>query len=325
MFTRPVFLALLVACISFVATAQDGSRGIRIDDAYGDAFSNYKPYIQPAQPKREQPKKTAPQANTPTGKVNKSEQAVTAEWLAKNLPELQRRAIDNPTEENVAAEMYAQRILMDKAQRYEEARLSVVTKDPLLNENNRIPYASTGAQSIRNADYFAQQNAVKELAAAGGLMVFVDGTCRFCSMQMPIVAMLRANFGMEALVVSLDGRKPKNFRGEVQKDNGLFRKLGLKLTPSIVYVHKPKAYQGEADPNTYLIVSQGFYTADELVKLIAFAGHNREILSAGVMRDLNVWRRGVASSADLQALTLDATRPETFRDRVSPILEKQYR
>jgi hypothetical protein len=33
----------------------------------------------------------------------------------------------------------------------------------------------------------------------------------------------------------------------------------------------------------------------------------------------------VASTADLRALTLDATKPETFRDRVSPILEKQYR
>lgn len=325
MFARSIFLTFLTACISFGAVAQDSGRGIRIDDAYGDAFTNYKPYIRPEQPKREQPKKAEATSNSPAPKAEKREQHVTAEWLAKNLPELQRRAIDNPTEENVAAEMYAQRILMDKAQRYEEARLSVVTKDPLLNENNRIPYASTGAQSIRNADYFAQQNAVKEMAASGGLMVFVDGTCRFCALQMPIVAMLRANFGMEALVVSLDGRKPKDFKGEVQKDNGLFRKLGLKLTPSIVYVHKPKAYQGEADPNTYLIVSQGFYTADELVKLIAFAGHNREVLSASVMRDLNVWRRGVASTADMQTLTLDASKPETFRDRVSPILEKQYR
>ncbi len=313
-------LCMLIPLLCVGAFAQD--KTIKLDDAYGDAFSNYKPYVKPAQPKPEQPKKTD---SARQGRDEKADQPVTAEWLAKNLPTLQRRAIDNPTEENVAAEMYAQRILMDKAQRYEEARMSVVSKDPLLNENNRIPYASTGAQSIRNADYFAQQNAVKEMAASGGLVVFVDGTCRFCSLQMPILGMLRANFGMESLVVSLDGRKPKDFKGEVQKDNGLFRKLGLKLTPSIVYVHRPKAYQGESDPNTYLIVSQGFYTADELVKLIAFAGHTREVLSASVMKDLNVWRRGVASTADMQALTLDANRPETFRERVSPILEKQYR
>ncbi len=317
---RRYWLLLLVAAACTVSHGQE--KTLRLDDAYGDAFSNYKPYVKPGQPKPQQPKQTGPKKQP---QQEKSEQPVTAEWLAKNLPALQRRAIDNPTEENVAAEMYAQRILMDKAQRYEEARLAVVSKDPLLNENNRIPYASTGAQSIRNADYFAQQNAVKEMATSGGLMVFVDASCRFCALQMPILAMLRANFGMETLVVSLDGRKPKDFKGPVQKDNGLFRKLGLKLTPSIVYVHKPKAYQGDADPNTYLIVSQGFYTADELVKLIAFAGHNREVLSVGVMRDLNVWRRGVASTADMQALTLDADRPETFRDRVSPILEKQYR
>jgi conjugal transfer pilus assembly protein TraF len=195
----------------------------------------------------------------------------------------------------------------------------------MLNENNRIPYASTGAQTIRNADYFAQQQAVRELAEVGGLVAFVDGSCRFCAQQMPILTMLRNNFGMETLVVSIDGKAPKGYKGPIVKDNGLYSKLQLKLSPSVVFVPKPKAYNGEIDPNKYLVISQGFYAADEMVKLIAFAGHSTNLLSQSTMRDLDVWKRGVASTDDLQALKLDPNKPETFKEKLQPILQKQYK
>ncbi|OYU42253.1 MAG: hypothetical protein CFE44_25040, partial [Burkholderiales bacterium PBB4] len=246
--------------ISAASMAQTGA--IRIDDAYGDAFSNYKPHTIPAK-KVEPP--TKPPENTPQPPANKKadppagEQKVDVDWLAKNFPLLEKRAIDNPTEANLSAYLYAKRVVMDKAQRFEEAHMKVVNEDPMLNENNRIPYASTGAQTIRNADFFAQQQAVRELAEVGGLLAVVDGSCRFCAQQMPILAMLKNNFGMETLVVSIDGQAPKGYKGPLVKDNGLYSKLQLKLSPSVVFVPKPKAYQGEVDPNKYLVIAQGFY------------------------------------------------------------------
>jgi len=316
----------LLVSLSFAAGSYAQSdKTVRIDDAYGDAFTNYAPYIAPQKKAQPKPKQVTPPALTQEGKQEpKGEQKVDVEWLIKNYPMLEKRAIDNPSEENISAHLYAKRIIMDKAQRFEEMHMKVVNEDPLLNENNRVPYASAGAQSIRNADYLAQQKAVRELGEVGGLVAFVDGGCRFCAMQVPVLAMLKTNYGMETLVVSIDGRRPKGYAGPIVVDNGLYKKLDLKLTPSIVYVPKPKGYEGDADPNKYLVVSQGFYAADELTKLIAFAGQNMKLLSAETTRDLDVWTRGVASTQDLQSLTLDPDKPETFKKKLQPILLKQY-
>lgn len=296
-----------------------------IDDDYGNHFLNYEPYIKPAK-KPEVQKPIISKALPPTDKKEqkKGEQLVTIQWLRENYSLLQDRATDNPTDDNVSAWLYAKRISMDKAQRFSNKVTEITNEDPMLNENNRIPYASVGAQSVRNADFLAQAKAARELANTGGLMIFVDGACRFCAMQLPIMEMLKSNYGLETLVISIDGTIPKNFTGHYVKDNGLYKKLNLKLTPSIVYVNRPKSYTGLTDPNQYFIISQGFYTLDELTKQIAFAGFHTNLLTASTRSDLDVWNRGVASTEDMESLTLDSDHPETFRKKLEPILMKQY-
>ncbi|CAM2198471.1 conjugal transfer pilus assembly protein TraF (plasmid) [Paraburkholderia kururiensis] len=297
-------------------------------DAYGDAFLNYEPYVTPAVPASAPPPAappaTRPAAGPAAAAASEGKQAVTVAFLRKVYPLLEERAINNPTDANVSDYMYAKRVIFDKAQRFSEAVVRVLHEDPVLDENNRVPYASIGARSVRNADYQAQQKAVAELSKIGGLVVFVDGSCRFCAMQLPILDMLRRGYNVEYLVISLDGTRPKGFKGSIIQDNGLFHKLGLKLTPSIVFVPHPRAYDGPLDPNRYLIVSQGFYAEDELVKQIAFAGHDTQLLSADVMRDLNVWDRGVASTQDLNNLRLDPGKPGSFKETLQPYLLKQY-
>lgn len=295
---------------------------VRLDDGYGDAFLNYQPYVVPGK-KKEQA--TRAKQNNQTTQPQKKEEKVDVAWLRKYLPILHERSIDYPTEENVAAFRYIERIAMDKAQRHQEVVTKVMNEDPLLNENNRIPYATMGSQSIRNADYLAQQQAVREMAVQGGMVMFVDSTCRFCGMQIPIAASLKNLYGIETLIVTLDGKAPKGYTGPLVSDNGLFQKIGLKLTPSIVYIHRPRAYVGAVDPNQYLIVSQGFYAADELVKVLAFAGHDKKILSSQTARDLSVWTRGVASNEDLQNLKLDPNDPIAIKKILQPLLLKQYR
>ncbi|UWE19372.1 conjugal transfer protein TraF [Herbaspirillum huttiense] len=312
------------AAIFCQAKAQQPGQPL-IDDAYGDAFVNYQPYIVPDEQKKKAPPNNKPAAPRTNAESKKAEpEKVTVAWLRENYPLLEERAVNDPTEENVKAYLYVKRITMDKAQRFSEKVTEVTNQDPLLNENNRIPYASSGAQAIRNANRNAQGQAVRELSQVGGLVVFVDGECRFCAMQMPVIQMLNRDYGMEALVVSLDGTRPKGYAGPMNRDNGLFRKLGLKLTPSIVYVHRPRGYQNGLDPNEYKIVAQGFYALDELAKQIAYAGHRTKLLSKATMADLDVWDRGVASVEDLNALKLNANDPESIRRVVEPMLLKQY-
>ena len=293
---------------------------VRTDDAYGDAFLHYQPYKVGG----EAAERPAPRAPAPAA-ARKDGQKVTVKWLQEHYKRLEERAIDDPTDENVAAYLYLRRISMDKSQRFSQKVIDVTNADPLLNENNRIPYASAGAQSIRSASRAAQDQAARELASVGGLVIFVDGDCRFCAMQMPIVHALRAQYGMEALVVSLDGRRPRGYDGPVVRDNGLYRKLDLRLTPSIVYVPRPHAYRDGADGNLYRVIAQGFYAQDELVKQLAFAGHASGLLAAATMRDLDVWDIGVASTEDLGALRLDPDDPAAIKRKLQPLLQKQYR
>ena len=293
---------------------------VRTDDSYGDAFLHYKPYV--VKGKTAKPPET--QVRAPAPQPKKEDRKVDVKWLQENYKLLEEMAIDDPTDENVAAYLYVRRIAMDKSQRFSEKVSEVTNTDPLLNENNRIPYASAGAQSIRSANRLAQEQATRELATAGGLVVFVDGSCRFCAMQMPIVSALRTQYGMEALVVSLDGKRPRGYSGPLVRDNGLYRKLDLKLTPSVVYVHRPRAYQDGKDNNQYRVIAQGFYAQDELVKQIAFAGHTTKLLSSQTMRDLAVWNRGVASTEDLGGLELNGNDPAAIKRKLQPLLQKQY-
>jgi conjugal transfer pilus assembly protein TraF len=307
----PLFLGLSAAAFG---------QEVRIDDSYGDAFLHYQPYV--VKGKTAKPPET--RVLVPAPQPKKEDKKVDVKWLQENYKLLEERAIDDPTDENVAAYLYVRRIAMDKSQRFSEKVSEVTNTDPLLNENNRIPYASAGAQSIRSANRLAQEQATRELATVGGLVVFVDGSCRFCAMQMPIVTALRSQYGMEALVVSLDGKRPRGYSGPLVRDNGLYRKLDLKLTPSVVYVHRPRAYHDGKDNNQYRVIAQGFYAQDELVKQIAFAGHTTKLLSSQTMRDLAVWNRGVASTEDLGGLELNGSDPAAIKRKLQPLLQKQY-
>jgi conjugal transfer pilus assembly protein TraF len=322
MIFRRSIAAFLVALAGSAHAQQASLHG----DAYGDAFLNYEPYVTPAVPASAPPAMAAATAPPPASATapDDGKRVASVAFLRKIYPELEERAIDNPTDANVSDYMYAKRLILDKAQRFSDAVARVLHEDPVLDENNRVPYASVGAQSVQNANYQAQQHAVEELSQIGGLLVFVDGSCRFCAMQLPILDMMRRGYNVQYFVISLDGTRPKGYRGSITADNGLFHKLGLKLTPSIVFVAHPRAYTGPVDPNQYLIVSQGFYAEDQLIKQIAFAGHDTQLLSADVMRDLNVWDRGVASTQDLNSLRLDPNQPGSFKAIMQPYLLKQY-
>ena len=258
------------------------------------------------------------------GNFLSQEQVVSVKWLRKNYVLLEERAIDNPSTQNVEAYLYAKRIILDKAQNFSTKVDEVTKADPFLNENNRIPYASSGANSIRNANLLAQKDALKQMALVGGVFVFVDGHCVFCAQQLPVLEVLEQSFGLQSWVISVDGTAPLGYKGQIAKDNGLYKKLGLKLTPSIVYVDHPKPYEDGVDLNSYLIISQGYYAADELTKVMAYAAYKTDLVSEETRRNLNLWDRGLASPQDLSSLTLDVDRPQTFRQRLQPLLEKNY-
>ena len=339
---RPVILAwlaamLIVASLSALAQVAGSSEGaspgqgggaeasptVDLREDYAEHFLRYEPLqARPKPDPASAPRLAVPAPAAPRPAASGASK-VTVEWLRENYPLLEQRAMDDPSPVNVRAAAYVKRIVLDKASRYASAMQQAVLADPLLNENGRVPYASMGATAVRNADLRAQTLAVRELAKAGGLLVFVDSQCRFCKAQLPILDHLHHEYGLEYLLVTIDGAPIAGSTATVVRDTGVFAKLGLKLTPSMVFVPKPSGYQGK-DPNTYLVVSQGFYAADELTKQIAFAGYQKRLLAAATMRDLAVWDRGILETTDLATLRLDPNKPETIPPQIEPLLMKRY-
>jgi conjugal transfer pilus assembly protein TraF len=323
-----VLLALTGAHQLFAQT-QEPSPTFRLADDYGNSFLAGKPYIVPGDPKKDPKKPTplavpSPSAAAPT---NPQKEAVTVEFLRKNYPILEQRAIDNPDDKNaLQAYLYTRRIILDKSENFAKKAWDEIQTDPLLSENSRIPLASSGALQVANIAYWAQEAAMRELAALGGLFIFVDSTCTFCEIQMPLIQTLKNLYGLEYLVVSLDGKAPKGYKGALLRDNGMYKRLGLRITPSLVFVPRPKSFGvNDKDPNRYLIVSQGYYALTSLVKNIAFAGHREKLLSAATSANLTIWDKGVTSSQDLAGLRLDPNDPAGFKKAIEPLISNSYK
>ena len=329
-------ILFLISQVNASAQLQSNSNGLNeianFDstswDSYGEDFLQGKPLVlrKPLANEISDKKDISKQAIPTLKNLPQStrEQSVSVQWLRKNYVVLEERAIDNPNTENIEAYLYTKRIILDKAQNFSLKVDEVSKADPFLNENNRIPYASSGANSIRNTNILAQHAAVREMSISGGVYVFVDSKCPFCALQLPVLKFLNEQYGLQLWVISTDGLAPQGYKGQLAKDNGLYKKLGLKLTPSVVYLNHPESYNRGVDPNKYLIISQGYYAADELTKVMAYAAYKTEILSDKVQRDLNLWDRGLASTEDLEGLRLDVNSPESFKSKLQPMLEKNY-
>ncbi len=326
-FLAPVFLILFFFALYFTACpsyAQGFSAG---NDYSGEEFQNYIPYTPAHVAKNEHGKDRQAQKAPP-----KQEPKSLKDWTPKELGQLWERgrdkAVMNPTDENVRAYMYSQDIILDIATRYAEKQMEIVKNDPILNQSNRISISNSGDIDAKRLQGKAIEVAVDEMAHRGGLLIFVDSKCVFCAHQLPILDALKNASNpwkpMEYLVVSIDGKAPSGWKNFVP-DNGLFKKLKLSITPSIVYVPNPTAYRDGEDTNQYIVVAQGeIEHVDELSKRIAEVGIKSKIVSQQAMKDFDIWNRGVATTRDLGELRINPDIPSAIPGLVQNMKKNSF-
>jgi conjugal transfer pilus assembly protein TraF len=246
------------------------------------------------------PKETPPppplirqEPKAPDGKPDSKEPTVqpfSVSWLRENMPKLLDAAIDDPSKENVEAYLYAQRVAMDKSQRYAEMTTRVVAADPFLDENNRVPIATyTKPFFLRNAQSGVTE-ALKHVATVGGLWVFFDSKCEFCRPQVNTVQKLAKEYGFVTKFISMDGKALPNVT-EFEKNTGQASILNLRITPTTVLV---------VPPNNYYIVSQGMMAQDQLAERIIIAADSNNLLPKDIAQKINTYDRGVLTNEDTQ-------------------------
>jgi conjugal transfer pilus assembly protein TraF len=316
---RNLLLVLLVA-FSTTAIAQKTEHGF-----FGGKEEGWFWYKDPREARLKQPIPTTPEpekkepAPTKETAIAKEEKipAFSVKWIRENLDKLRDIAIDDPTPENVRNYYYAQRIMLDKADKFASVAKQVVTTDPYLDENNNFPFATAARANIARLQTEAKKEGLKHLAGKAGLWFFFDSKCSFCSMQVSTVNHLAQNYGFEVKAITLDGRSLPDLKMPVVRDQGQFKTLNLTITPTLVLAVPPK---------TFLVISQGVLSDSAADERLLTVAATQKLLPPEISRQIDVYSKGVLDPEDMNSEEAKALRddPKAWVEYLQGRLKQKY-
>lgn len=261
------------------------------------------PAPKPSQPveKKEVPETSVPEL-PPTGSVA---------WIREMLPKLRDAAMDNPTKENVGAYFWAQRIMLDKAERFSRHSVDVIRNDPFLDEDMRYPASNAASDALATAAGKQKETLLKMIAGSSALMFFYNGNdCILCEQALAAVSALEFRYGFTVMPVSMDGAPlPGGKYPNTQYDTGLAEQLGIITSPALALV---------IPPNDVKIVSFSTVSMETATTRILMAAHEAGLISA---QEYNATSRlntmGLIDATKLADAPPDATKnPNEFVNRL---------
>lgn len=279
--------AFAVALISCPSIAEQNSKVF-----YGDKEEGWFFYKDPRELKPKAPVPVQPEPPKSEKQVEKKSEMFSVEWLRANMDKLRDVAIDNPTDTNIRAYLYAQRVTLDKAQNFANAASVIANTDPLLDENNRIPFASALKASLMRVVGQAREDTLKQMAQKGGIWFFFDSKCDMCRIQYPVLESFRKQYGFVTRNISMDGKALPGME-QFLPDHGQAAGLGLKITPTLVFV---------VPPNNYMIISQGANSVDGIGDKVLLAANHLKLVPEDLARKQNVFNNGILSTEEMKGL-----------------------
>lgn len=314
LYFKNVFLVLVGLNFYLSALAQDNSEAfIQFKNKEeGWMWKKEPKEKKPKEPELPAPKKEDEKPVEPESKPEDSKQPFSTKWLNENLPKLLEKALDEPTEENLAAYFYAQRMALDKSQVFAEKSRAFVAQDPLLDETSRVPMASFARMDNMRGATEAKEKAIKRLSSIGGIWMFYRSDCKYCEPMADAVLGFKNKHKFNTLFISLD-QKPLSIVKEWVKDEGQAKKLGVKIAPTVMFV---------VPPSNYFVVSQGAMSTPELMDRILLAAESNKLLTEQEIREIYPDRRGVLGTEAMQdGATTD---PKELVKRIRERLNQTY-
>ena len=240
----------------------------------------------PVLPPKKEIKKEAPKE----AKAEEKQELFSMQWLKENYPKLKDKAIEDPSDDNLRAFLYAQRLMFDKAQNFAVRANMVATMDPLLDENNRIPLAAAAKATLLRQTDDDRKEALKHLSKISGLWFFFDSNCHYCKAQNTYLKLFKEDYKFIVKNISVDGMPLETMEDWV-KDQGQAKMLGLQMTPTTVLV---------VPPNGFYIVSQGLNSVDGLADKIIMAANANNLLPKNIKTPRDTFDRGVLKPEDMK-------------------------
>ena len=227
-------------------------------------------YPPDAPPKKEEPKKEEPKKEEEKKvEVKKAEvpkdikKMKTVAEIKVEVNRLRDVAIMNPTQENMYAYLSANQYVMDKSAYFTDMWRRTVWQNPEIDYNVRSPQANFAQVALKDSKNMQSDALMARLSKTHGIVFFFRSDCEFCHMQAPIVRMLKDQYQIEVLPVSLDGRGIKEFP-QVRPDNGismvLSRGRGIDTVPAMFLVSR--------DKKEIVPLGAGVLAMDEMVERI---------------------------------------------------------
>lgn len=252
---------------------------------------------QPA-PEAQEPE---PEALPPTGSVA---------WLKVMLPRLKEKAIDEPTETNIKAYFYAQRLMMDKAELFSRATIETIKNEPMLDEDLRYPVSNAASDALADSASKQKDALLKIISGSTALMLFFKGNdCALCGQALAALTGLESRYGFTIIPVSLDGVPLPVGGYKTQYDNGLAEHLGVITTPAIAMV---------VPPNDVRIVSYSTISMEAAANRILSSARDMGLITP---QEFNATSRmaqiGLITPANMVDAPADPTQePEEFVNRM---------
>jgi conjugal transfer pilus assembly protein TraF len=285
--SKSIFLLGIGLAIASGASSQS-VRPSQFEPFKGDGYYWYR---QEPEPEAQPPKKEPPKSVVSV--VKTGPKPLSMEWMRENAPKLLDIAANNPTHENVANYMYAQRVILDRSQNFSEQVKAVVAMDPFLDENNRVPIAQFAQPGFLRAVKKGQEEVLQHLAGRAGLWVFVDAPDK-CSACEGYVRDVLVGNGSAKGVANQYGFNFRKIDVSTEAGRNAAKRLNLKVTPTTVLVVPPAGYY---------LVSQGLMSQTQLQDRLLIASKTAGHLPKEMEQKVNPYNKDVLTTEDMNGLT----------------------
>jgi conjugal transfer pilus assembly protein TraF len=159
------------------------------------------------------------------------------EWMRENLPKLMDKAVNNPTDVNLANYAYAQRLMVDTGSRFSSRMIEFMATESLLDEDRRRPTSGFALNAFKSEKYQVIKDAIQKAhAGSKGLFFFYSSDCGYCHKMVPVLNEFALNHKMKILGISMDGGVIPGMEGfELVNDSNheVSKQFNIRVTPTL--------------------------------------------------------------------------------------------
>lgn len=239
-----------------------------------------------------------PTPSQPAPSDAKKIKPMSVEWFSEHYPAIRNRAINDPTPENLAAELFAQKVMLDKSEVYSRKRQFVQSTDPFLQEGTRLPMFGAASTAMVSENLQLKTEALSDVFDSTGMIIFYDHACTYCRKVIPIINYLKSTYpDFDIRIMGRNTPKP-DFIPTVREDIPIYPDEVFKMAENLpIPIQHWPAFLLTQPPNNAYIVAQGAVSRTELFNRILNVSFEQKILGKDWYEKINKNQAGLIASS----------------------------